>query len=54
MKLIYKRFKTLICALGLLCLGQVWASDWVSVGMSDRAVYGFDHSSPGLTSAATC
>ena len=45
MKLIYKRFKTLIGVLGLLCLGQVWASDWVSVGMSDSAVYGIDRSS---------
>ena len=45
MKLIDKRFKTLICAFGLLCLGQVWASDWISLGMSDSVVYGIDRSS---------
>ncbi len=45
MKLINKRLKSLVFALCLLCQGQAWTVDWISIGMSDSAVYGIDRSS---------
>jgi hypothetical protein len=45
MKLIRKTSKSLICAMCLVAINLSWASDWVSVGMSDAAVYGIDRSS---------
>jgi len=45
MKLIRKTSKSLLCTLGLVAINLSWASDWVSVGMSDAAVYGIDRAS---------
>jgi len=44
MKLIDKRFKTVLCALCMLGASFAMGADWISVGMSDSAMYGIDRS----------
>ena len=45
MNLIRQTAKSLLCSLCLVVVNPSWASDWVSVGMSDAAVYGIDRAS---------
>ena len=45
MKLIRQTAKSLLCGLSLVLVNLSWASDWVSVGMSDAVVYGIDRAS---------
>lgn len=45
MNLIRQTAKSLLCGLCLVVVNPSWASDWVSVGMSDAAVYGIDRAS---------
>ena len=44
MKLIDKRFKTVMCAFCMVWQTSAIGADWISVGMSDSAVYGIDRS----------
>ena len=45
MKLNRKSSKSLFSMLSLIAANLSWAADWVSIGMSDAAVYGIDRAS---------